>query len=79
MTRLETPPYDDVAAFARALIAANPERLVWATDWPHPHIPVDMPNDGDLVDMFEGWLANDQLREQIYVFNAARLYGFDVG
>lgn len=79
MTKLSEPPYDDVKPFAQALIAANPERLVWATDWPHPHIAVDMPNDGDLVDMFEGWLPNEQVREQIYVFNAARLYDFDEG
>ena len=50
--------------------------MLWATDWPHPHIPVVMPNDGDLVDMFELWLPNEQVREQIYVHNPARLYGF---
>ncbi len=77
LTNRQNPPYEDVAPFARALIQANPERMLWATDWPHPHIPVAMPNDGDLVDMFEDWLANSQLREQIYVLNPASLYGFE--
>ena len=31
------PAYADVAPLARALIDANPERIVWGSDWPHPH------------------------------------------
>jgi hypothetical protein len=30
------PEYSDVAPFAKALIAANPDRIIWGTDWPHP-------------------------------------------
>src|SRR5205807_532536 len=33
----KAPAYGDVAPLARALIAANPERVLWGTDWPHPH------------------------------------------
>ena len=33
----QAPAYADVAPLARALIAANPDRIVWGTDWPHPH------------------------------------------
>src|SRR5437773_1191491 len=33
----KSPAYDDVAPLARALIDANPERILWGTDWPHPH------------------------------------------
>ena len=33
------PDYADMAPFARALIAANPDRIVWGTDWPHPAHP----------------------------------------
>ncbi len=76
MTEQSKPPYTDVAPLAKALVETNPQRLVWATDWPHPHIPVEMPNDGDLVNMFEDWLPNDEVRQQIYVHNPAQLYGF---
>jgi predicted TIM-barrel fold metal-dependent hydrolase len=28
------PGYSDVIPLAKALIAANPDRIVWGTDWP---------------------------------------------
>ncbi|MGY3364798.1 hypothetical protein ACVWZL_001923 [Bradyrhizobium sp. GM2.4] len=30
------PDYQDMVPYARALIAANADRIVWGTDWPHP-------------------------------------------
>lgn len=77
ITQEETPPYTDVALFARVLVETNPERLVWASDWPHPHIPVAVPNDADLLDMFGDWVGDDVQRQQILVDNPARLYGFE--
>src|SRR5260221_14431948 len=35
----KAPDYPDVAPLAKALIAANAERIVWGTDWPHPDAP----------------------------------------
>src|SRR5919106_3047761 len=37
-------------ALARALIAADPYRVLWGTDWPHPNVR-PLPDDGDLVDL----------------------------
>ncbi|MGB3899665.1 MAG: amidohydrolase family protein [Mesorhizobium sp.] len=71
------PPYGDAAPFAEALIAANPDRVLWASDWPHPSIPVPMPNDGDLVDMALGWAGEAEIRRKLFVTNAERLYGFE--
>ena len=31
----QAPDYPDVAPIAKALIAANPQRILWGTDWPH--------------------------------------------
>jgi predicted TIM-barrel fold metal-dependent hydrolase len=70
------PPYADVAPLARALIAANPERAVWGTDWPHPAHDGPMPNDGDLLDGLLDWAPDEALR-MILADNPARLYGFD--
>ncbi|MCX7141939.1 MAG: amidohydrolase family protein [Proteobacteria bacterium] len=69
-------PYPDALPFVAALVQANPERLVWGTDWPHPALQT-MPNDGDLAGLVPDWLPSEALREQVLVRNPARLYGFD--
>jgi len=77
ITSSEDFPYDDVTPYARALIEANPERLLWASDWPHPCIPVPMPNDACLLEMLFDWVENDDvLIKKILVDNPAQLYGF---
>lgn len=70
-------PYTDIAPFAREIIRANPERVLWASDWPHPYINVDMPNDGALLNMLDDWAPDAATRNQILARNPARLYGFD--
>lgn len=72
----DLPPYDDVAPLADALIEANPDVMLWATDWPHPNKYGDMPNDADLLDAFGEWVTDAELRNKILVDNPARLYGF---
>jgi 2-pyrone-4,6-dicarboxylate lactonase len=69
-------PYDDVRMLVDSLLAANPAQLIWGTDWPHPAIPIPVPDDTDLVDMFGDWISDDGLRKQILVENPQRLYGF---
>jgi len=69
------PPFDDAVPFARALIAAAPDRILWGTDWPHPNVKI-MPNDGDLVDLFPLMAPEPELQRRILVDNPARLYGF---
>jgi predicted TIM-barrel fold metal-dependent hydrolase len=75
-------PYPDVTPFARALIAAAPDRLVWATDWPHPavpgHMPANfvMPDDGDLLDILGEWTGDAALQKKILADNPRRLYDF---
>jgi predicted TIM-barrel fold metal-dependent hydrolase len=70
------PPYTDVVPFARALVKANPERCIWGSDWPHPHFPGGMPNDGDLVDLISEWVPDSEQSNAVLVRNPARLYGF---
>ena len=69
-------PYDDVAAMAKAVIAAAPGRVVWGSDWPHVMVTSEMPNDGDLLDALADWAPDAVLRHRILVDNPARLYGF---
>jgi 2-pyrone-4,6-dicarboxylate lactonase len=70
------PPYHDSVPFARALIAAAPERVLWGTDWPHPNIAGKMPNDGDLVDLLPLFTENQDHLHKLLVDNPARLYGW---
>ena len=69
-------PYEDVVPYARALIEASPDRILWGTDWPHPNISGDMPNDGDLLDMLVKFAPDNVMRKKILVENPRQLYGF---
>jgi len=70
------PPFTDAVPFARALIEAAPDRILWGTDWPHPNIARHMPNDGDLVDLVPLMMPDAALQKRILVDNPHRLYGF---
>jgi predicted TIM-barrel fold metal-dependent hydrolase len=70
------PPFTDAVPFARELIEAAPDRILWGTDWPHPNVGKHMPNDGDLVDLFAQMAPEPALQKKILVDNPARLYGF---
>ncbi len=70
------PDYVPARPFHEALVRANPEQLVWGTDWPHPRMEAEMPNAGHLLDLFNTWTPEAALRRKILVDNPARLYGF---
>ena len=69
------PPYDDVVPYARALIAAAPDRVLWGTDWPHPNVR-HMPDDGDLADLLAEFAPDEPARNRILVANPESLYDF---
>lgn len=69
----QAPRYPDTRAVTDALLQANPDCIVWGTDWPHPHVAA-MPNDGDLVDLVFEWLPDERLRQKILVDNPTALY-----
>jgi predicted TIM-barrel fold metal-dependent hydrolase len=77
----------DVTALARALIAANKDRVVWASDWPHigphphrvdgepPHVDYRRIDYGRLLSVLADWADGDDIA-RILVRNPAALYGF---
>jgi predicted TIM-barrel fold metal-dependent hydrolase len=67
------PPFHDAIPFARTLIEAAPDRVIWGTDWPHPNVQW-MPNDGELVNLFARFTDDETLRHQVLVDNPTRLY-----
>lgn len=68
------PPYADLKPFMAALLACRPDRLLWASDWPHTEMWRDMPDDVDLTKGLDFLTPSD--RQQVLVTNPARLYGF---
>jgi len=70
-------PFRDAVPFARALIAVDSQRILWGTDWPHPNISKDMPNDGELVDLFAEICPDPAMRQRILVENPTRMYWAD--
>ena len=70
------PDYPDARPFHEALLRANPQPLMWGTDWPHPSIPGEiMPDDVHLLDLLCQWTPDEQVRRCILVDTPARLFG----
>jgi len=70
------PDYVDMKPFAQTLLSEFPDQCVWGTNWPHPGIHQDMPNDIDLADMLETWIPNEVVRTKLFVTNPEKLYDF---
>jgi predicted TIM-barrel fold metal-dependent hydrolase len=82
------PDYPEAAPLAKALIAANADRIVWGTDWPHPDTvtppgkkvtdvtPLLQIDDGRLLNQLAVWAPDAATRKKILVDNPVRLYGF---
>ena len=71
-------PYEQVDPFVAALMQANPEQVVWGSDWPHINYfeSAQMPDDGVLFNLLARWLPDAASRERVLVHNPARLYDF---
>ena len=76
-SRTGAPGYEDVSRLAKALVRHAPERMLWASNWPHPSAPPDaVPDDAELLDLLLDWAPDDATRRKILVDNPAALYGF---
>jgi D-galactarolactone isomerase len=70
-------PFPDVAPLVRRLAEVAPERLLFATNWPHPSLAPDRrADDRALMELLLGWLPDEASRRRVLVENPARLYGF---
>ena len=80
----QPPDYRDVVPLARALIEANPHRILWGSDWPHPDTgagrkPSDLSpllrvDEAHLLNLLATWAPEAALRKTILVDNPATLY-----
>ena len=69
-------PWDDVVPLAQKLIAYAPDRVVWASDWPHPVSKEQPPNDADLLELLYRYALEEADLRRILVDNPAMLFGF---
>ena len=71
------PKYEDVSKLAKALVKKAPERMLWASNWPHPSARKPAPpDDGALLELLLNWAPVESDRKKILVDNPAELYGF---
>jgi len=87
--RIAQDPADPaITPLARRLAAANPERILWGSDWPHtpPHGGADVADDEEqpyrdldtrgLLELVRTWFDDARLQNLLLAENPARLYGF---
>lgn len=75
-SRSGPPGFEDIGALARELVQRWPERLLWATNWPHPSVKGAPPDDLELMRLLWEWAPGENTRRKILVTNPAKLYGF---
>jgi D-galactarolactone isomerase len=67
-----------VGRLAKVLVQKAPERMVWASNWPHPSVrDGNFPDDAVLLDTLLDWVGDDLTRRRILADNPAELYGFN--
>ncbi len=83
----EAPDYKDATPLAKALIAANQDRMVWGSDWPHTRstpkghkntelTTLTQVDDGLIFNQLPLWAPDPAVRTKILATNPARLYDF---
>jgi len=75
VTKTGGPAYSDIAQVVQWLVKVASERLVWASDWPHPTEEIK-PDDAALLDFFSSFISDEATRDRVFVSNAETLYGF---
>ncbi|KAA2314929.1 amidohydrolase [Pseudooceanicola sediminis] len=75
VSRIGQPGYDDVSALARALVRHAPERMLWASNWPHIQIR-PRPDDAKMLKLLGDWAPDPAVRDRILCENPAVVYGF---
>jgi D-galactarolactone isomerase len=72
------PKYEDVGRLAKALVKHAPERMLWASNWPHPSARKPQPpDDVELFDLLLDWAPDEAVRRKILSDNPAGLYRFN--
>ncbi len=69
------PRYEDLTPTVASLVSEVPDRLLWASNWPHPGREVP-PDGAQLLGLLEAWIPEPAMRYRVLVENPVNLYGF---
>lgn len=75
-SKVGPPSYADMMGLAQAYVKAAPERMLWGSDWPHPTVKGEKPDDATLLELLHDWAPDERTRNRILVNNPQVLYGF---
>jgi len=70
-------PWNAFAEAVRPLVEDYPDRCIWGTDWPHPNMQDNVPDDGHLVDMIPRIAPTEALQRKLLIGNPNALYWAD--
>ena len=70
------PGYDEIKPFARAVLDARPDRVLWGSDWPHVGLRRGMPHTTDLLDALADWVPDEEERRRVLVDNPSELFAW---
>ncbi len=75
-SRSGPPNYDDLAPLVALLVRKAPDRLIWASNWPHAALTLEQrPDDAAWLDLMSVWM-DETTRRKMLVDNPATLFGF---
>jgi len=74
---IQGPPYDDFVEVVRPIVEDYADRVLWGTDWPHPNMEANIPDDGKLVDVVPRLARTEELQRKLLIDNPDRLYWSD--
>jgi 2-pyrone-4,6-dicarboxylate lactonase len=67
-------PWADFVNAVAPLVSDYQDRVLWGTDWPHPNMETNIPDDGHLVDIIPRIAQTQTLQHKLLVANPMRLY-----
>jgi predicted TIM-barrel fold metal-dependent hydrolase len=74
--------FSDTIAVGKGYVEANPDRVIWGTDWPHPSHYSNlepMPDDSLMLDALMPQAGTSENLYKILVTNPEKLFGFSSG
>jgi len=74
LSQQQNQHYDDVVPFAKKIVESFPDRVLWGSDWPHPNMKSQSPDEGGLVDFIPRIAITLEQQKKLLIDNPMNLY-----